>query len=53
MSKENTHRLGSLRVPPEMAVALDKRSAETGKPISEIVRTAIASHLRKAERKRV
>jgi predicted DNA-binding protein len=45
-----THRLGSLRVTPEMGAALDRRSAATGQPINEIVRNAIAAHLQRAER---
>lgn len=43
----HTHRLGSLWVKPETAAALDRRAAETGKSINEIVRAAIEAALRR------
>lgn len=49
-AKQHSHRLGSIWVTPEMAAALDRRSATTGQSINEIVRVAVAAHLRAAER---
>jgi Ribbon-helix-helix protein, copG family len=49
-AKQYSHRLGSIWVTPETAAALDRRSATSGQSINEIVRTAIAAHLRNAER---
>lgn len=42
-----SHRLGSLWVTPETGVALDRLSAESGKSINEIVREALAAHLKR------
>lgn len=51
-TKQHSHRLGSIWVEPGTAVKLDRLSAETGKSINEIVRAAIDSHLRAAERRK-
>jgi predicted DNA-binding protein len=45
--KEHTHRLGSLWVTPETGAALDRLSAESGKSINQIVREALARHLKR------
>lgn len=52
MTRKDPNRLGSLRVDPATRMRLDRLSAETGQPISEIVRAAIRAHLRNAERRR-
>lgn len=46
-AKQFSHRLGSIWVTPETAFALDRLSAETGKSINEIIREALAAHLRR------
>lgn len=52
MARKDPNRLGSIRVEPETRLALDRLSATTGQSINEIVRVAIAAHLRAAERRR-